>query len=172
MGLSYLNKKKMHPGKFSNIQEVWEREERQREQNKIEIERNKRLKQEKEEEELRKIKIEAGILPKNVNERLDFIYKESENHEKVDKDKQNNKKEKVIIPLIDNNIVNSKNEMYIKMREDPLFMMKKDEAERKRMKETKKENESYLKRIVKEMEKDILFEGNRKSNIQKERSIK
>lgn len=158
MGLSYLNKKKMHPGKFSNIQEVWEREERQREQMKIEIERNKRLKQEKEEEELRKIKIEAGILPKYVNEKLDFIYKESENHGINQKDQQISRKEKVIKPLVDNNIVNSKNEMYIKMREDPLFMMKKDEAERKKRNEEKKEKENYYKKMVKEIEKDMKYQ--------------
>mgnify|MGYP000160881980 CR=1 FL=1 len=45
MGLSFLNKKKMHPGTFGNINEVWQVESRELEREKLALENEKKLKE-------------------------------------------------------------------------------------------------------------------------------
>lgn len=76
MGLNFLNKKRIHPGSFGNIQKVWETEKKHLELERKEKERQKRLKEERQAEELLKLKVEAGIVDKSELEKLPFIYKE------------------------------------------------------------------------------------------------
>src|SRR5689334_12650028 len=133
---SYLNKKKFHPGTFENIEEVWKRDEEKKENERKALEREKKLKEEKQEEELIKLKIDAGLLPENSLQKLDFIYKDTnelktkemdELSKPLKNEKNKDKDQKQIIPLIDDSLANTKQEMFVRMHEDPLYMMKKDE---------------------------------------------
>ncbi len=170
MALSYLNKKKMHPGTFSNMADVWKKEQDELEKQRKAIENDKKLKQERQAEELIKLKVDAGILSENSLKKLDFIYKEGPevNNVKTKEDLFNNKK---IIPKVDRSSdrdnINSKNEIFTRLHEDPLFMMKKDEYNKKKEVE---ENPLQMKMILKEIEKELLKpEKDKKKKKEKDR---
>ena len=55
MGLDYLQKKNWHPGSMRNREEVWLREQLQKEIMKKELERSKKLQEEKHNEELKRL---------------------------------------------------------------------------------------------------------------------
>lgn len=74
MGLSYLNKKDWHPEKFSNIEKVWNAEQRQQEESRLIQERIKKLKEERHIEELKRMQVEAGIIPESSLQRLEWMY--------------------------------------------------------------------------------------------------
>lgn len=74
VGYSFLNKKDFHPGSFANIEKVYLAEQRAQEKKRNEEERLKRLKEEMFEEEMRKIKVEQGLLPPSVVDKMDWMY--------------------------------------------------------------------------------------------------
>lgn len=74
MGLDYLNKKVWHPGSMKNIQKVWEVEQKQKEINKRTREREKKLLEEQHNEELKRIQVEAGLIPRSHLDRMEWMY--------------------------------------------------------------------------------------------------
>ena len=74
MSKNYLNKKTWHPEKFSNIEKVYNAENKKDEENRLMQERIKKLKEEKHIEELKRLQVEAGMIPKSNLERLDWMY--------------------------------------------------------------------------------------------------
>ena len=84
MGLSYLNKKNWHPEKFSNIEAVWKAENKESEIQRIKDERIKKLKEEKHIEDLKKMQVEAGIIPASSLQRLDWMYSDRQANQEKD----------------------------------------------------------------------------------------
>lgn len=166
----------MHPGTFGNINEVWQVESRELEREQQALDNEKKLKEERQAEELLKIKVDAGILPQSHLERLDFIYKDApENNDKYktkDMILKDNKEKKQIIPRIDDSITNPKNELFSRIHEDPLFMMKKEEMKKRKEIE---DNPYQMKLLLKEIEEDLLKEENehkrKKAKREKEKEI-
>jgi hypothetical protein len=76
MGLSYLNKKNWHPEKFSNIEQVWNAEQKESEVGRLRDERIKKLKEERHIEDLKKMQVEAGMIPESCLQRLDWMYQD------------------------------------------------------------------------------------------------
>ena len=74
MGLDYLNKKIWHPGSMKNIQKVWEVEQTQKEINKKNRERAKKLLQEQHNDDLKRIQVQAGLIPRSHLDRMDWMY--------------------------------------------------------------------------------------------------
>ncbi|CAD8205739.1 unnamed protein product [Paramecium pentaurelia] len=81
MGLNYLQKKNWHPGSLKNQEIVWIREQIQADIIKREQERAKKLAEEKNIEELKRIQVEAGLIPKSHLDRMEWMYDVSK-HEK------------------------------------------------------------------------------------------
>lgn len=74
MGLDYLNKKVWHPGSMKNIQKVWEEEQKQKEISKRNKERAKKLQEERHNEQLKRIQVEAGLIPRSHLDRMEWMY--------------------------------------------------------------------------------------------------
>lgn len=74
MGLDYLNKKVWHPGSMKNIQKVWQVEQIQKEINKKSRERAKKLLEEQHNDELKRIQVEAGLIPRSHLDRMEWMY--------------------------------------------------------------------------------------------------
>ena len=74
MGLDYLNKKVWHPGSMKNIQKVWQVEQQQRQINKKSRERAKKLLEEQHNDELKRIQVEAGLIPRSHLDRMEWMY--------------------------------------------------------------------------------------------------
>ena len=74
MGLAFLNKKSWHTGSFQNIEKVWAAEQQKKEQDRRLAEREKKLKEERQNEELKRLQVQAGLLPASVLDRQDWIY--------------------------------------------------------------------------------------------------
>jgi hypothetical protein len=55
MGLSYLSKKSWHPSNFSNIEQVWTAETKEKEKDQRLADRIKKLKEEKQIEDLKRL---------------------------------------------------------------------------------------------------------------------
>lgn len=74
MGLDYLMKKVWHPGSMKNIEKVWLAEEKQREIDHKHLEMKKKLQEERHNEELKKLQVEAGLIPRSHLDRMDWMY--------------------------------------------------------------------------------------------------
>ena len=74
MGLNYLQKKNWHPGSIKNQEIVWIREQIQADFIKREQERAKKLLEEKNIEDLKKMQVDAGLIPKSHLDRLEWMY--------------------------------------------------------------------------------------------------
>lgn len=74
MGLAFLNKKGWHTGAFKNIEEVWKAEEKEKERKKRDEELKKKLIEEKYNNELKKMQVDAGLLPKTELDKMDWMY--------------------------------------------------------------------------------------------------
>lgn len=174
MGLSFLNKKKVHPGSFGNIEEVWKRESQFKERERKMIENEKKLKEERQSEEITRLKVDAGLLPASYLERLDFIYKEGpeiNNKKVVTSDEFFSSKKiserKIPTPIANESSANPLNEMFTKIHEDPLYIMKKEEMKRKK----EIENNPYQMRLIlKEIEDELVCEEKKVKKELKNRS--
>lgn len=190
MGLSFLNKKQVHPGTFGNMESVWKAERDYENKVKKALEREKKLKEERQIEEIRRLKVEAGLMPKNELERLDFIYTEgpqlsSSNNIKTKNDffsnfnntqeenKENKEKKNLkVSQTVDcEKSFNPQNELFTRVHEDPLFIIKKEEMKRKQEIES---NPYQMKLMLKEIERELLDEektaNKRKEQLKKQKS--
>ena len=143
MGLSFLNKKSWHPGTFKSMAEVWEAEEKQRELEKHWEDIKKKRIEEKYSEELKKMQVEAGILPESALNSMEWMYptlsgqdvKNDTEEYLLGKPVEVGKPELGLnqdkIRTFSGTTVNPFNEDFIKVREDPLYELRKEEMKRK-----------------------------------------
>lgn len=69
-----MNKKVWHPGSMKNIQKVWDAQQAQLEVIKKQKERAKKLLDEQHNEDMKRIQVEAGLIPKSYLDRMDWMY--------------------------------------------------------------------------------------------------
>ena len=156
MPLKFLNKKCVHTGTFANIEKVWKREREVLEEIRKQKERDKKLKEEKQFEEIKKLKVEAGILPVSELDSVDFIYKDNSNLNNISdslfkKKAEENKRKTFEHTQTANPIC----EQFTKTHEDPLYLIKKEELKRKKEVE---ENPQTLNLMLREIEQELLKE--------------
>jgi len=158
MGLSFLNKKIWHPGTFANIEKVWIAEQKQREAERRALENTKKLKEERQIEELKKIQVEAGLIPESQLGRMDWMYQAPDSNDKIQTaedfllGKPVEDVKKKVIPVFQESHSNIQNEIFTKIHEDPLFAMKKEELKARKEIE---ENPYRMKMLLKEIEDNI-----------------
>lgn len=180
MGLSFLNKKIWHPGSFANIEKVWIAEQKQREREKKSIENSKKLKEERQIEELKKLQIEAGLVPSSHLERLDWMYQGPEVHSNnnmttaeeflVGKSlKEKAEEKKHFTPVFQESYSNPQNEVFTKVHEDPLFVIKREEN---RQRKEIEENPYKMKMLLKQVEEDVNKKKDKKSKKKKDKKDK
>lgn len=162
MGLAFLNKKSWHTGSFQNIEKVWIAEQKEDERKRNIKEAQRRLKEERHYEDLKRLQVEAGLIPKSHLQRLDWMYeggaiKNTSSEEyllgKPVKDSESMAGE-WRPTLFKESTANQGNEVFTKVHEDPLFAIMHEEKRRreeimknpKRMNEVKKEIEKMKKR--------------------------
>ena len=190
MALSFLNKKIWHPGSFANMEKTWVTEQRYREVERRAIEKAKKIKEEKVFEEMKKIQVEKGLIPAYHLNRLDFMYQcpqpenaenKNENEEfllgkRFDDDNEENfmkKKKKKIVPKFADTYANPKNEEFVRIHEDPLYLILKEE---KKQRKEIEQNPYKMKKILNDLKNDLynnnkgieLNEENDKSNKESE----
>ena len=192
MALSFLNKKIWHPGSFANMEKTWVTEQKYREVEKRAIEKAKKIKEEKVLEEMKKIQVEKGLLPLSYLNRLDFMYQcpDPEGNQKSNpnedfllgkrlNDESNNifiknkNQKKNIVPMFADNYANQKNEDFVRIHEDPLYLILKEE---KKQRKEIEQNPYKMKKILNDLKNDLynnnkgieLNEENDKSNKESE----
>ena len=190
MALSFLNKKIWHPGSFANMEKTWVTEQKYREVERRAIEKAKKIKEEKVFEEMKKIQVEKGLIPAYHLNRLDFMYQcpqpenaenKNENEEfllgkRFDDDNEENfmkKKKKKIVPKFADTYANPKNEEFVRIHEDPLYLILKEE---KKQRKEIEQNPYKMKMILNDLKNDLynnnkgieLNEENDKSNKESE----
>lgn len=140
MGLAFLNKKGWHTGSFQNIQKVWVKEEQEQERLRKITEAEKRLKEERHYEDIKKMQVEAGLLPKSHLQRLDWMYEERAIKNTTSEDyllgkplqEQPDQTHPDWRPtLCKETTANEANELFTKIHEDPLYLIMKEEVKRR-----------------------------------------
>lgn len=162
MGLAFLGKKSWHPGTFKNREKVWKVEERQKELLKKEAEQWKKLQEERDMEDIKRMQVEAKILPESVLYRQDWIYEGGNNNHKTNEDYLTGSKS---IDLRDKNqpafagetmangqkpreaLTRKQYEDFVLATEDPMMEIKKKELEQRR---EIKENPLMMREVFRE----------------------
>ena len=179
MALSFLNKKIWHPGSFANMEKTWVTEQKYREVERRAIEKAKKIKEEKVFEEMKKIQVEKGLIPAYHLNRLDFMYQcpQPENEEnknqneefllgkRFDDDNEDNfmkKKKKKIIPKFADTYANPKNEEFVRIHEDPLYLILKEE---KKQRKEIEQNPYKMKMILNDLKKNLTDKNKNNNNI-------
>ena len=168
MALSFLNKKIWHPGSFANMEKTWVTEQKYREVERRAIEKAKKIKEEKVFEEMKKIQVEKKLIPAYHLHRLDFMYQcpqpesaenKNENEDflvgrRLDDDNENNymKRKKKIVPKFADTYANPKNEEFVRIHEDPLYLILKEEQKQRKEIE---QNPYKMKQILNDLKKDL-----------------
>ena len=174
MGLSFLNKKIWHPGSFANMEKTWVTEQRYREVEIRAIEKAKKIKEEKVIEEMKKIQVDKGLIPASQLNRLDFMYqcpdpeatqKSNPNEDfllgkRLDDNTDNifmkNKiQKKNIVPMFADNYANPKNEDFVRIHEDPLYLILKEEQKQRKEIE---QNPYKMKKILNDIDVNMTIE--------------
>ena len=159
MGLSFLNKKIWHPGSFANIEKVWIAEQKHKELERKAIEKAKKVKEEKTIEELKKIQVANGLIPASHLNRLDFMYQGPESSSSIITPEEfllgkslnddNNANKKHFTPIFQESYSNPQNEIFTKIHEDPMYLIKKEEMKQRKEIE---ENPYKVKMLLKDLE--------------------
>ena len=171
MGLSFLNKKIWHPGSFANMEKTWVTEQKYREVEIRAIEKAKKIKEEKVLEDMKKIQVEKGLIPASQLNRLDFMYQcpDPEGNQKTTPnedfllgkrldDESNNifikkkNQKKSIVPMFADNYANPRNEDFVRIHEDPLYLILKEE---KKQRKEIEQNPYKMKKIINELKNDL-----------------
>ena len=177
MALSFLNKKIWHPGSFANMEKTWVTEQKYREVERRAIEKAKKIKEEKVYEEMKKIQVEKGLIPAYHLHRLDFMYQcpqpekaenKDENEDfllgkRLDDDNEDNymKRKKKIVPKFANTYANPQNEEFVRIHEDPLYLILKEE---KKQRKEIEQNPYKMKEILNELKNDLNKNDNNNNN--------
>ena len=176
MGLSFLNKKIWHPGSFANMEKTWVTEQKYREVEIRAMEKAKKIKEEKVLEEMKKLQASKGLIPASQLNRLDFMYQcpEPQANQKTNPNEdfllgkriddesnniflKNKNQKKTIIPMFANNYANPKNEDFVRIHEDPLYLILKEE---KKQRKEIEQNPYKMKMILNDIKND--FKDSRK----------
>ena len=139
------------------------------------IENVKKLKEERQIEELKKLQIEAGLIPASHLQRLDWIYQGPECNKDITtaeevligkslKDEKPEEK-RYFTPVFQESYSNPQNEIFTKTYEDPLFNMKKEEL---RQRKEIEDNPYKMKMLLKKIEQEVLD----KINVKEKKSKK
>ena len=168
MALSFLNKKIWHPGSFANMEKTWVTEQKYREVERRAIEKAKKIKEEKVYEEMKKIQVEKGLIPAYHLHRLDFMYQcpqpekaenKDENEDfllgkRLDDNNEDNymKRKKKIVPKFANTYANPQYEEFVRIHEDPLYLILKEE---KKQRKEIEQNPYKMKEILNELKNDL-----------------
>ena len=171
MGLSFLNKKIWHPGSFANMEKTWVTEQKYREVEIRAMEKAKKIKEEKVLEEMKKIQVSKGLIPASQLNRLDFMYqcpdpdgnqKSNPNEDfllgkRLDDESNNifmkNKKpKKNLVPMFADNYANPRNEDFLRIHEDPLYLILKEE---KKQRKEIEQNPYKMKMILNDIKNEI-----------------
>ena len=137
MGLAFLNKKSWHTGSFKNIADVWSAQEKAKEQQRKREEIKKKVMEEKYSEDLKKMQVEAGLLPKSALDRMEWMHSIHDNMENKNSaeeyllGKPVQSLDKVNQTFQEDALVNEANEDFVRLQEDPLFQMQKEKERRK-----------------------------------------
>ncbi len=137
MGLAFLNKKSWHTGSFKNIADVWSAQEKAKEQQRKREEIKKKVMEEKYSEDLKKMQVEAGLLPKTALDRMEWMHSIHDNMENKNSaeeyllGKPVQSLDKVNQTFQEDALVNEANEDFVRLQEDPLFQMQKEKERRK-----------------------------------------
>jgi len=137
MGLAFLNKKSWHTGSFKNIADVWLAQEKAKEQKRRREEIKKKLAEEKYSESLKKIQVEAGLLPESALNRMEWMHNMHDNLESKNNaeayllGKPVQSLENANHTFQEDELVNDSNEDFVRLQEDPLFQMQKEKERRK-----------------------------------------
>ena len=177
MALSFLNKKIWHPGSFANMEKTWVTEQKYREVERRAIEKAKKIKEEKVYEEMKKIQVEKGLIPAYHLHRLDFMYQcpqpdkadnkdETEDFllgKRLDDNEENiyMKRKKKIVPKFANTYANPQNEEFVRIHEDPLYLILKEE---KKQRKEIEQNPYKMKEILNELKNDLKKNENNNNN--------
>ena len=170
MGLSFLNKKIWHPGSFANMEKTWVTEQKYREVEIRAMEKAKKIKEEKVLEEMKRLQVDKGLIPASHLNRLDFMYQcpDPEGNQKSNpnedfllgkrlNDESNNifiknkNQKKNIVPMFADNYANQKNEDFVRIHEDPLYLILKEE---KKQRKEIEQNPYKMKMIINEIKND------------------
>lgn len=141
MGLSFLNKKAFHTGSFQNIEKVWIAERHLKDAQRKAREGQKRLKEERHFEEIKRLQVEAGLIPKSHLQRLDWMYEGGAIRNQSAVEYLISKPFLETDPeaprpewrptLCKESTANPSNEAFTKVHEDPMFLIKQEEMRRR-----------------------------------------
>ena len=140
MGLAFLNKKSWHTGSFQNIEKVWIAEMKDEEEKRMMKEAQRRLKEEQHYEDLKRMQVEAGLIPKSHLQRLDWMYEGGSIKNTSSEEYLLGKAYKEPEPikgewrptLCKESTANINNEIFTKVHEDPLFAILQEEQRRRK----------------------------------------
>lgn len=137
------------------------------------IENKKKLKEERQIEELKKLQIDAGLIPASHMQRLDWLYQGPECNKDITTAEEfligkplNDKPEekKYFTPVFQESYSNPQNEIFTKIHEDPVFLMKKEELKQRKDLE---DNPYKMKMLLKKIEQEVLDKINKKDKKSK-----
>lgn len=137
MGLAFLNKKSWHTGSFKNIEEVWKAKEKAKEQARRREEIKKKLIEEKYSDELKKMQIDAGLLPESAMNRMEWMHGVHDNMDSKNNaeqyllGKQVTNLKQIQDPYKGGKETDDPNDDFVRLQEDPLFQMKKEMEKRR-----------------------------------------
>lgn len=143
MGLAFLNKKSWHTGSFKNIEEVWKAKEKYKEQLRKREEIRKKVIEEKYSDELKKMQVEAGLLPPSALNRMEWMHSAHDNPEGKN-DAEAYLLGKPVNSLTDtqgalkpvlynpNSAESQANEDFVRLVEDPMYLLEKEMEKRRR----------------------------------------
>ena len=150
------------------MEKTWVTEQKYREVERRAIEKAKKIKEEKVYEEMKKIQVEKGLIPAYHLHRLDFMYQcpqpekaenKDENEDfllgkRLDDDNEDNymKRKKKIVPKFANTYANPQNEEFVRIHEDPLYLILKEE---KKQRKEIEQNPYKMKEILNELKNDL-----------------
>lgn len=172
MGLAFLNKKSWHTGSFKNMEGVWKAQDKAKEMERKREEIRKKVIEEKYSDELKRMQVEAGLLPASALNRMEWMHSahdtlEAKNNAEaylLGKPVQN--LQKVAQTFAEDECVNDTNEDFIRLQEDPLFQMRK---ELERRKQETYNNPMQMQQIVQELR---MLKKNKKDKKKKDKEKK
>lgn len=164
MSLAFLAKKSWHTSNLKNVEQVWIAEQKEQQEYQKLIELQKQIADERQIQELRQLQVDNGHVVKSVDTSLDWMYEgpsASSNQQKTTEEyllgkiyKPNNEDQTDLHKLGNQagalwlNKVNSKNDTFTRLHEDPLLLIRQNE---KKCRESIINNPLKLSRIQEEI---------------------
>lgn len=122
---------------------------------------------------MKKLQIDAGLIPASHMQRLDWLYQGPECNKDITTAEEfligkplNDKPEekKYFTPVFQESYSNPQNEIFTKIHEDPVFLMKKEELKQRKELE---DNPYKMKMLLKKIEQEVLDKINKKEKKSK-----